>query len=160
MLNLVIDFYGHQQWADAEVWKALEAFPSSLEDDDVRKKFHHIHLVQAAYLAIVTNTELVRKKLEEFSSMAELKTYGITHHKLWMEFLPQLTEDKLKEKANIPWFRKVPVDITIGQGIIQASMHSHYHRGQITMRLRQLGGDPPTTDLIAWYIKGKPEPNW
>jgi uncharacterized damage-inducible protein DinB len=160
MKDLILDFYGHQQWADAEVWKALEAHPASFQDDDIRKKLHHLHMVQSAYLAIVTNAEWTRKKLEEFASMLELKAYGIAHHALWMKFLPQITEEKLNEKAIIPWFRNSPVDITIGQAIIQASMHSHYHRGQITMRLRQLGGEPPTTDFVAWYMKRKPEPGW
>ena len=35
-------------------------------------------------------------------------------------------------------------------------MHSHYHRGQNATRLRELGGEPPMTDLIVWYWKGRP----
>ena len=36
------------------------------------------------------------------------------------------------------------------------AMHSQWHRGQNAMRLRELGGEPPTTDLIVWYWKGRP----
>jgi uncharacterized damage-inducible protein DinB len=39
-------------------------------------------------------------------------------------------------------------------------MHSHYHRGQNATRLRELGGEPPPTDLIVWYWKGRPAPEW
>jgi uncharacterized damage-inducible protein DinB len=39
-------------------------------------------------------------------------------------------------------------------------MHSHHHRGQNATRLRELGGVPPSTDLIVWYWKGKPTPSW
>jgi uncharacterized damage-inducible protein DinB len=39
-------------------------------------------------------------------------------------------------------------------------MHSHYHRGQNATRLRELGGEPPMTDLIVWYWKGRPRPDW
>lgn len=28
--------------------------------------------------------------------------------------------------------------------------HGTYHRGQISMRVRQLGGQPPSTDYIVW----------
>jgi uncharacterized damage-inducible protein DinB len=39
-------------------------------------------------------------------------------------------------------------------------MHSHYHRGQNATRLRELGGDPPGTDLITWIWKGRPAASW
>ena len=40
------------------------------------------------------------------------------------------------------------------------AMHSQYHRGQNAMILRELGGEPPTTDLIVWHWKGRPDPDW
>ena len=39
-------------------------------------------------------------------------------------------------------------------------MHSHYHRGQNATRLRELGAEPPGTDLIVWYWKSRPAPAW
>jgi uncharacterized damage-inducible protein DinB len=39
-------------------------------------------------------------------------------------------------------------------------MHSQHHRGQNATRLRELGGEPPMTDLIVWYWKGRPGPRW
>jgi uncharacterized damage-inducible protein DinB len=39
-------------------------------------------------------------------------------------------------------------------------MHSHFHRGQNATRLRELGGEPPTTDYIFWLWKGRPKPVW
>ena len=39
-------------------------------------------------------------------------------------------------------------------------MHSQHHRAQNATRLRELGGKPPTTDLIVWYWKGRPAPHW
>jgi hypothetical protein len=37
---------------------------------------------------------------------------------------------------------------------------SLYHRGQNATRLRELGGDHPTTALIVWHWKGRPAPAW
>jgi uncharacterized damage-inducible protein DinB len=34
------------------------------------------------------------------------------------------------------------------------------HRGQNARRLRELGGEPPTTDLIVWIAAGRPPPDW
>jgi len=43
-----------------------------------------------------------------------------------------------------------------GEALTQMAMHSQWHRGQNATRLRELGAQPPTVDLIAWYWKGRP----
>ena len=43
---------------------------------------------------------------------------------------------------------------------MQVALHSTYHRGQINARIRELGGEPPLTDFIAWVWAGKPQPSW
>ena len=52
------------------------------------------------------------------------------------------------------------VDITVTEALTQCAMHSHYHRGQNATRLRELGAEPPFTDLIMWFWKSRPEPVW
>ena len=39
-------------------------------------------------------------------------------------------------------------------------MHSTYHRGQVNVRLRELGGEPQLVDFIAWVWEGKPRAVW
>jgi uncharacterized damage-inducible protein DinB len=34
--------------------------------------------------------------------------------------------------------------------------HSSYHRGQVVTMLRQLGIQPPATDLIRYYRRAEP----
>ena len=36
----------------------------------------------------------------------------------------------------------------------------HIHRGQNATRVRELNGVPPTTDLIVWQWKGRPDGAW
>lgn len=50
MNRLLRDLYYHQAWADAEHWRALEAFPTALEDTTLRGRLHHYHFVQHAFL--------------------------------------------------------------------------------------------------------------
>jgi hypothetical protein len=35
------------------------------------------------------------------------------------------------------------------KALLQGAMHSHYHRGQDATRLRELGGEPPMTDMMV-----------
>ena len=67
---------------------------------------------------------------------------------------------RLDEYIDIPWFKDPPLSITVTEALTQCAMHSHYHRGQNATRLRELGGEPPLTDLIGWYWKGRPAPVW
>ena len=46
------------------------------------------------------------------------------------------------------------------EALMQAAMHSHYHRGQNATRLRELGGAPPGTDFIEWLRQGQPAAQW
>jgi uncharacterized damage-inducible protein DinB len=154
------ELYGHQEWADAEHWRAIESRPTALQDKAIRERLLHIHLVQHAFLWLLgpRNPQFEVKKIEDFASISDLKKYGC-------EGLSQLNifvKDLDPQRAGVievPWF-KPPAKISIRHALMQAAMHSHYHRGQNATRLRELGGVPPTTDFIVWLHKGQPPAEW
>lgn len=49
---------------------------------------------------------------------------------------------------------------TLAETMLQVASHSTYHRGQVNARLRELGGEPPLVNYIAWIWFGRPEPEW
>jgi uncharacterized damage-inducible protein DinB len=155
------ELYAHQEWADAQHWRAFEAHPGALDDQAIRNRLHHIHLVQHGF-AWVTGARdgaFPMKNPENFPSAAELKKYAREGTTLLNERLMQTSEKRMEEIIEIPWFRP-PAKISVRQALTQAAMHSHYHRGQNATRLRELGGVPPLTDFIVWLKDGKPAANW
>lgn len=160
MNNLLLDLYAHQAWADAEHWNAFESFPAALDDEVIRKRLHHYHLTQHAFLSIIRRESLVIKHRRDFPTMSALKEYAKTFHDEAALFLQRVSDSELDETIVIPWFKDPPITITVTQALTQAAMHSHYHRGQNATRLRELGGQPPPTDFIVWYWKDRPEPQW
>ena len=44
----------------------------------------------------------------------------------------------------------VPYEAPLWQLVQHVANHSTYHRGQVTIFLRQLGAKPPTTDIVIW----------
>ena len=46
LTNTLHDLYRHQAWADAEHWRSIAGFDKGRDDDVIRKRLHHIHLVQ------------------------------------------------------------------------------------------------------------------
>ena len=160
MDSYLAELYGHQEWADAEHWRAFESHPAALEDNVIRERLLHIHLVQHAFLWLLgpRNQQFEVRKMEDFADISDLKKYG-------REGLSQLNtlvkdlDPQRAETIEVPWF-KPPATITVRQALMQAAMHSHYHRGQNATRLRELGGVPPTTDFIVWLRDGQPAAKW
>jgi len=155
------ELYAHQEWADAEHWRAFEAHPTALDDKAIRERLLHIHQVQHGFLWIAgpRKTEFAFKKMEDFPSMADLKTYAQKGLEYLGALLKTTDQDRMEEVIEVPWF-KPTLKISRRHALTQAAMHSHYHRGQNATRLRELGGVPPTTDFIVWLMNGQTAPRW
>jgi uncharacterized damage-inducible protein DinB len=161
LISYLDELYAHQEWADAEHWRALEAHPAALDDKAIRERLFHIHLVQHGFLWVtsVKRPDFSFKKLEDFPSMADLKKYGQQGLEELNGLLKKTDLDRMEELIEVVWF-KPPLKLSVRQALTQAAMHSHYHRGQNATRLRELGGEPPGTDFIEWLHQGQPAARW
>jgi len=160
MKDHLLELYGHQAWADAELLNAVEAHAPALNDRSIRDRLHHIYQTQNAFLSIARGEPIDITHLEEQPDVPVFKDRMKQYHAKALNFLRDVSEAQLERIISIPWFKDPPITITIAQALTQAAMHSHYHRGQNASKLRELGGQPPITDLILWYWKGRPEPHW
>jgi uncharacterized damage-inducible protein DinB len=154
--------FGHQAWADAELWRAIEACAPAGRDAAIRGRWHHIHLVQRGFLWVVgdRSAEFQFSKPEDFAELGDLKAFGMRANAEIAEYLPNVDEARLCEQVTIPWFQNPPLSITVAEALTQCAMHSQWHRGQNATRLRELGGDVPLVDLIIWMLKGRPRAEW
>jgi len=161
MLSYLDELYAHQEWADAEHWRALEDHGPALGDQAIRERLHHIHMVQSAYLWIVgpRTAPFVMTKVEDYPSAADLKAFARKVHRDSAAMRGGMDEARLTEIIEVPWFQP-PLKISVRHALMQATMHSHYHRGQNATRLRELGGVPPGTDFIVWLRDGQPAARW
>src|SRR5258708_21059275 len=104
------ELYSHQEWADAEHWRAFEAHPAALADKAICDRLLHIHLVQHGFLWVTARQrgEFTFKKLEDFPSMADLRTYA--QHGLvdMRERLKNTDQARLSELIDGPWFKPPP----------------------------------------------------
>ena len=155
------ELYGHQEWADAEHWRAFQAHPGALEDKAIRDRLLHIHLVQHAFLWVTgpKTEEFAVKKMEDFPAMTNLRTYARQGLAKLNDVVMGFSQEEIEEVIEVPWFRPL-ARLSRRQALLQAAMHSHYHRGQNATRLRELKGTPPTTDFIVWLKNGQPGAQW
>lgn len=168
MMNLdsLRELIQHMQWADALVWSAALANPEVVGDLALRGKLFHTHMVQRAFLSVWQSETLQRPPSDPPDLLTTLAGARDYYSDL-TPFFNALGEDELKRSVALPWagrfaqgLNREPVVPTLGETLLQVALHSTYHRGQVNVRLREVGIEPPLTDYIAWIWFGRPEPQW
>ena len=103
----------------------------------------------------------------EFATAADLRAWARTYYPEANDFLDALDRQVLTEGVSMPWVESFEAQLgrtfstpTLGETMFQVTSHSTYHRGQVNARLREIGGEPPLVDYIAWIWFGRPEPDW
>jgi uncharacterized damage-inducible protein DinB len=160
------DLYKHMEWADAAVWTAVLAAASAQTDSKLREVFYHLHVVQRAFLRIWRN-EPRETPYPTFDDTPSLMQWGRSYYTEAYAHLATLSDEQVAHPMVMPWASMVeqrlgrpPAETTVGDTVLQVALHSLYHRGQVNARLREVGGEPPLVDYIAWIWMGKPAPAW
>jgi uncharacterized damage-inducible protein DinB len=164
MREALRDLVAHEAWADALHWRALEACANALADAAIQQRLRHLHLVQRSFLATSRGDKArVRElfaEIEDQLPLPALKREVLRYQREVRDFVEAAGDSALEQRVTIPWFNDPPLALSVGQAMLQSVMHSHYHRAQNATRLRELGGEPPLSDLIVWYWKGRPAADW
>ena len=157
----------HMKWADAEIWKKILDFSEIQNDEKITKLLYHLHQVQYAFFSLWNNTPIELPKSETFEDLKSLAKWGFDYQQKLNDFLSLQNENDEKNIIQIPWsvfierrIGKKVVPATLEETMLQVVSHSTYHRGQINTRFRELGGEPPIVDFIAWVWLGKPKSDW
>lgn len=154
------------EWADATVWRSVVSSPAALTDERIRNYLYHIHMVQHAFINVWREQPRSANAGSDLA-LTELPEWGRQFHQLAGPYVQALNEEDLDSPLVMPWAKHLTKhlghdpDVTSkGETILQVAAHSTYHRGQVNARLRELGGEPPLVDYIAWIWLGKPVADW
>lgn len=165
MTNLLSDLYRHMEWADATVWAAVMNCERALADSKIRDTLYHIHMVQRAFVRVWRNEP--RQSFPTFEETPAVMDWARSYYPEAFAHLQTLSNETLSKPMPVPWASMVerllghaPEITTVGDTVLQAALHSLYHRGQVNARLRELGGEPPLVDYIAWIWMGRPAADW
>jgi uncharacterized damage-inducible protein DinB len=154
----------HAEWADALVWKAVTS--SGQEDDDLRARLHHLHLVQWTYLHIWRAEHLKPRELSTFPTLVGIRGWAREYYRELPSYLGALSDPDLEKEVRFPWADRLVQRVgrarpaTLAESVLQVALHSTYHRGQVARRLRELAVEPPLADYIAWVWLDRPEADW
>ncbi|MGE5430057.1 MAG: DinB family protein [Syntrophomonadaceae bacterium] len=165
--NYLSDIFRQMSWADALVWQSVLKTPLSEEDDKISRILYHMHATQHAFLSIWEDKPLEIPEPTSFTDLISIAKWGLGFHNDAESFLSEAGEKDLQRVLSIPWTYLIEEklgrragEVNLQESIFQVALHSSHHRGQITSRVRELGGDPPLVDYIGWLWIGKPTADW
>jgi uncharacterized damage-inducible protein DinB len=167
-IDLLRQLIRHMEWADSDVWRAVLAHEPAGRDGRLRDLLIHLHRTQRLFLMVWQKQPLdAAWGKADFASLSDLQSWARTYYPDVNQFLDALDEPALANDVTMPWVKSFEAETgrtfstpTLGETILQVVSHSTYHRGQVNARLRDVGGEPPLVDYIAWIWFGRPEPNW
>ena len=164
--DLLLDLYGHMEWADAAVWRTLLASDVAARDDRALALLQHVHLVQRAFLSIWRGQPIDAHAGEGMDARS-LRSWGRDCYGEAVAEITAASDEALAAPARVPWTRQIaeslgfePAPVTVAETMLQAAWHTTHHRGQVVARLRELGVEPPLVDYIAWLWRGRPRGEW
>jgi uncharacterized damage-inducible protein DinB len=167
VLDTLRDTLRHMEWADAEVWRVVRRSTAAPADPFVTSRLHHIHEVQSVYLDLWKGETPAPPALESFIGIAAIEAWARLIHARIVAHVSQLDARMLDRLLAVPWaamleerLGRPPEEITVAGSMLQVAIHSSHHRGQLCMRLRELGCEPPLVDFITWVWAGRPAPVW
>jgi len=156
----------HMEWADALTWRRISETSGAPRDPRLLDLMYHLHTVQWVYLQVWRGEPLHVPARGEFAEAAALSAWARRYYDSLRSFSHELASLDLTRRISLPWADEVLKRLgsakpaTFGETILQVVFHGTYHRGQTATRIRELGGEPPLTDFIAWVWLGKPAPAW
>ena len=163
----LVELARHMEWADTQIWTSLLRSPSAQADDRLRLLIYHVHIVQRAFLSLWRGEAPEFPDPATFRDLASLAAWGRDGHTGLQAFLGSADPATLTRRLQVPWAAelekitgRIAAPATIAQTALQLALHSSHHRGQINVRLRTAGEEPPLVDYIAWVWSGQPEPAW
>jgi len=158
-IGFFTDLFRHMDWADALTWQSVLQSPSAISDQTIRERLHHIHLCQRAWLRIWL-AEPVDPHAGESLGIISLSSWAREYHADAARYLATVRESQLEAQIAVPGLDEQSTQPSLCETFLQIIAHSTYHRGQVSSRLRELGGEPRQTDFIRWVVLGKPTAEW
>jgi len=141
-----------EDWANR---RALESIAQLGESGECLRLFGHILAAQRAWLTRLEGGDSSGVELFPAPTVEQCEAELVEMDRKAIAYLAGLDDDSLEREIVYTnqtgkCFRNPPRDILTHLG-----MHSHYHRGQIALLVRQAGAAPAVTDFIAFCRLGR-----
>ena len=153
-LDEIRDLFSYTEWANDAVIAAIRALPEE-QYATVRDTLAHIIFAEWVWLRRWKGESPTAPPAWAGQAPAQ---DALVKHLREVEaergaLLDSLSDDDLARDVPYRNLAGDPFTNRLGHLMQHVVNHSTYHRGQVVMKIRQLGVQPPSTDLIVWFRK-------
>lgn len=156
----LIELYRYDDWANIKLLNAV----SQLENEEfIRDLSNSFKSIRDTMVHIIGAEELwlSRWKGEQGRGLLnsdDFPTYNSLVQR-WGDyrgeinsFLALLSEDDLAKEIKYANLKGIEYSLELWKQMLHVANHSSFHRGQVVTMLRQLEKQPPSLDLVYYYL--------
>jgi len=149
-MKTIIRMFEHLYWANQRILETLQNLDYNQKNKQTLKLFSHLLFAEQVWL-----NRLQGKDSSELPIWGEIELAGCIelakqNEKGFVEYLTSLQGSDLDCRITYCNSMGEEFDTSIRDILSHISLHGHYHRGQINLRLRQDGLEPVSIDYITF----------
>lgn len=159
----IIELYGYDDWANKKLLTAVSQLETgefvrdlSSSYKSVRDTMVHILGAEELWLSRWMGEQgRTLLNADDFPTFLSLAERWDNYCQQITGYIMLLTEEKLIQEISYKNLKGIPYSLELWKQMVHVANHSSYHRGQVATMLRQLKKQPPSLDLIAYYLGEK-----
>jgi uncharacterized damage-inducible protein DinB len=151
-LETIRRLWEHALWADARMLEAL--LPHAASAPEARREFAHILGAEETWLARLER-RTPRAAVWPEAAPEDLRPIMDRIHAAYRAYLAALGDSDLSAPVAYTNSAGQPFTNAVADVLLQAALHGQYHRGKVSLLLRQAGRAPAPVDFIA-FVRGVP----
>lgn len=142
--------YDYVCWANDYL---LDTIHQSEDNPELLRLFSHILFSERVWIARMSGEDTSKLEIWANIDYEQCKELVVENKSLVEKFISELTEEKLLEPVIYTTSAGQAFTNTVEEIINHIALHGQYHRGQINMRIRELGYEPVNVDFITYIRK-------
>ncbi len=148
--SVIERLFAHLDWADRRALEMLRATP----DADAVRRLAHVLAAEEVWVArcwgrAPTQPVWPDLDLDACAALAD------ANRARWAAWLGAQSPASLADEIAYTNSAGQPFRSRVDDLLLQVALHGQYHRGQVALRVRALGGEPLGTDYIT-FVRGVP----
>jgi uncharacterized damage-inducible protein DinB len=150
-MNHVRSLLDHMAWADERV---LESLRQPQVPARALEIYAHVVGVEHRWFARLEGRDPTVAVWPDLT-ITECERLGRENRAAFRDYVDRLTSDDLRRSVHYRNSAGEEFDSAIEDILLHVAMHGSYHRGQVTLLVRDAGAEPQPTDYIA-FVRGVP----
>ncbi|MEX0821639.1 MAG: DinB family protein [Rhodothermales bacterium] len=158
-VDYIRTLYAYTDWANTRMLSAVDRVPPDRRHRDMGSSFPSmhdtlVHMVSSEWIWMARWTGTSPAGMEDADSPTDLDAVRSRWEALAARrtvFVGELTDDDLQRPLAYRNSRNEAFEQPLWELMCHTANHASYHRGQVTTMIRQLDGEPVSTDMIAYF---------